>query len=142
MLRHSSDNHSQTRIINEISAAIVTPIGMIAKLFSLSALIFSGPLTDNLPVGVGYSLIGAAVLTVLFALLSELPFAIAVPESRTAAILAYFALQTSEIMTQHGHAYQSGPTVLAGLLLCSLIVGLVTFTFGYFKLSKEPLINS
>jgi len=136
VLRHSSDNHSKTRIINEISAAIVTPIGMIAKLFSLSALIFSGPLTDNLPVGIGYSLIGAAVLTVLFALLSELPFAIAVPESRTAAILAYFALQTSEIMDQHGHAYQSGPTVLAGLILCSFIVGLVTFIFGYFKLSK------
>ena len=136
VLNHSEDNHSKTSIINEITAAFVTPIGMIAKVFSLSALIFSGPLTDNLPVGIGYSLIGAAVLTILFALLSELPFAIAVPESRTAAILAYFALQTSEIMAQHGHAYQSGPTVLAGLILCSFIVGLVTFIFGYFKLSK------
>lgn len=75
----------------DLVSGLVTPIVIIASTLSYAALIFSGPLAHGLPVGIGYGLICAGVMAITFALFSDLPFAIAGPDSKSAAVLATFA---------------------------------------------------
>jgi sulfate permease, SulP family len=119
----------------EVVASLVTPIAIIAKLFSFALLIFSGALLDLLPVGIGYCLVGAAVATIVFAWRSELPFAIAVPESKSVAVLAALAAVVSADVA-HGPAASLGPTVVAALLAASVFVGAASWLFGVMKLGR------
>ena len=117
-------------------AAFVSPVSTIAKLLSFAVLLFSGRLAEYLPIGVGYCLIGAALSTMVFALWSDLPFAIAVPESKTVAVLASLAgLITAELVAE-GRGDEVGPTVLAALILAALSVGIASYLFGVLKLGK------
>ncbi len=117
-------------------AAFVTPIGIVAKLLSFALLIFAGPLSDQLALGVGFSLIGAAAATMVFAVASDLPFAIAVPESKSVAVLVSLAGVVSAQVFAHGRPDELGPTVLAALLCAALVVGVASYLLGVLKLGR------
>src|SRR5260370_40258644 len=57
---------------------------------SYSLLIFAGPLAPYLSYGVAATFITSAILAFVIALGSSLPFAVAGPESSTAAVTAYW----------------------------------------------------
>src|SRR5258707_9387750 len=65
---------------------------------SYSLLIFAGPLAPYLSYGVAVTFISSAVLATVIALGSSLPFAIAGPESSTAAVTAILASSLVERM--------------------------------------------
>src|SRR5712675_2604676 len=65
---------------------------------SYALLIFAGPLTPFLSYGVAVTFISSAVLAIVIALGSSLPFAVAGPESSTAAMTGILASSLVERM--------------------------------------------
>ena len=61
----------------DITSGLVTPIVIITATLSYAAMIFSGPLASKLPLGIGYGLVSAGIMAIVFALGSSMPFAIA-----------------------------------------------------------------
>src|ERR1019366_751365 len=66
---------------------------------SYALLIFAGPLAPFLSYGVAVTFISSAVLAATIALGSSLPFAVAGPESSTAAMTAILASSLAERVT-------------------------------------------
>ena len=93
---------------SNIMAGLVTAVLMVAATISYSAAIFSGPLAGQLQVGIGYGLIGACVTAVVFALFSEIPFAIAGPDSKPTAILTVMTASVASTVAVHGQADTAG----------------------------------
>ncbi|WP_363345620.1 SulP family inorganic anion transporter [Methylocystis echinoides] len=121
---------------NDLVSGLVAPVVIIATSLSYSALIFSGPLADYLPIGIGSGLIGAGLGAIVFAALSGLPFAVAAPDSKAIAVLASMAGLIANNLFRQGHADQAGPTALAAVVLGSAIVGVTSFLFGVLKLGR------
>ncbi len=117
--------------LKDVVSGLVTPIMIITATLGYSALIFSGPLAGNLAVGLGYGLVGAGVLSILFALFSGMPFVIAGPDSKPASVLATMAA----VMVGTGGAY-SQTLVLVALVLSTVFSGLALFILGMFKTGR------
>ena len=122
--------------IRDIISGVVTPIIIIATSLSYAVLIFSGPLADSLSLGAGFVLIGAGVGAIVFALGSGLPFAISGPDSKAVAVMASLAAVIADNLLLQGRSEQVGPTVLAALILGTLIVGVTSYIFGALKLGR------
>src|SRR5258706_14980363 len=85
---------------------------------SYSLLIFAGPLAPYLSYGVAVTFISSAVLATVIALGSSLPFAIAGPESSTAAVTAILA---SSLVERMAVADNTAPPLAPGLVTPSLL---------------------
>lgn len=118
----------------DIISGLVTAIIVIASTISYSAAIFSGPLASILPVGIGYGLIGACVLAIVFALGSGISFAIAGPDSKPTAILAVLAATVARDLNDTGQGTTTGASVVLALVAGTLVTGLVLFLFGKWKI--------
>ena len=81
------------------SAAAAASVLTITFGLSYSLLIFAGPLAPYLSYGVASTFISSAVLAAVIALGSSLPFAVAGPESSTAAMTGILASSLVERMT-------------------------------------------
>jgi SulP family sulfate permease len=103
---------------------------------SYSLLIFAGPLAPYLSYGVAATFISSAVLATVIALGSSLPFAIAGPESSTAAVTGILASSLVERMALANNAApQLGP-VLITLGLSTIITGIVLCGFGVTRMGR------
>jgi SulP family sulfate permease len=99
-------------------------------------MIFSGPLASNLPVGIGYGLISAGIMAIVFAMGSSMPFAIAGPDSKIVAVLATLAAVIAADVTRRGHAADAPATVMFVLIAGTLITGVTLYLFGLFKAGR------
>ncbi len=122
--------------IKDIISGFITPIMIIATSLSYAVLIFSGPLSDHLAIGAGFSLIGAGVTAIVFAVASGLPFAISGPDSKAVAVMASIAVVIGEDLIYNGKADVAGATILAALVLGTLIVGVSSYICGALKLGR------
>lgn len=120
----------------DVVSGVVAPVVIIATSLSYSALIFSGSLAAYLPIGIGSGLIGAGLGAIVFALMSGLRFAVAAPDSKAIAVLASMAALIANNLATQGRADAVGPTVLAAVLVGSLIVGATSYAFGLLKLGR------
>jgi SulP family sulfate permease len=109
--------------IKDLVSGLLTPILIITSTLSYAALIFSGPLQPGLPAGIGFGLVGAGVLAILFGIFSGLPFAIAGPDSKPVAVLAPFAAVMAADLARRGHAADAAVTVMFALLAGTVITG-------------------
>ena len=121
---------------SNIMAGLVTAVLMVAATISYSAAIFSGPLAGQLQVGIGYGLIGACVTAVVFALFSEIPFAIAGPDSKPTAILTVMTASVASTVAVHGQADTAGAMALLSLLIGTLLTGVILLVFGAIKMGR------
>ena len=71
---------------------------------SYSLLIFSGPLAPYLSYAVAATFISSAIIAVVLAFGSSIPFAVGGPESSTAAMTGILASSLVERMAADGHA--------------------------------------
>lgn len=120
----------------DIVSGLVAPVVIVATSLSYSALIFSGPLADDLPVGIGSGLMGAGLGALVFAALSGLPFAIAAPDSKAIAVLASMAGLIATHLIRQGRAEAAGPTAVAAVVAGAAIVGVISYLFGLLKLGR------
>jgi SulP family sulfate permease len=102
---------------------------------SYTLLIFAGPLAPYLSYGVAVTFISSAILAAVIALGSSIPFAIAGPESSTAAMTAILASSLVERMAAHSPASPLAP-VLITLGFASILTGLVLCCCGVTRMGR------
>jgi SulP family sulfate permease len=114
------------------SAGFVAAVLHIAVLFSLAALIFSGPLAGYLGDAVGLLLLGSATMMIIFALLSSRPAMLIYSQDAPAIIVAVMAAQLAGSFAAGDGALF--PTVLAAVVLTTLATGATFLLLGQFRL--------
>ncbi|HTP02995.1 MAG TPA: SulP family inorganic anion transporter [Anaerolineales bacterium] len=120
--------------ISGVTAGVISALVVISMEISLAALIWSGPLRQFLPAGIGLMLFGALVVGVLIALTSSLPGAVAIPQDTPAAILALVAAGIASAMSSSG-SQAVYVTVVVALGLTSLLMALLFSVLGRFRAS-------
>ncbi len=80
-----------SQLVPSLTAGIIAALLDISVELSLAALIWSGPLQQFLPRGIGLMLFGAFVMGLVVAFTTSLPGLIALPQDTPAAILALMA---------------------------------------------------
>ncbi|WP_027580923.1 SulP family inorganic anion transporter [Bradyrhizobium sp. Ai1a-2] len=103
---------------------------------SYALLIFAGPLSPYLAYGVAATFISSAVLALVIALGSSLPFAIAGPESSTAAMTAILASALVERVAAADPAAPMLAPVLITLGLATIVTGIVLCGFGATRMGR------
>ena len=103
---------------------------------SYSLLIFTGPLAPYLSYGVAATFISSAVLATVIALGSSFPFAIAAPESSTAAMTGILAASLVEHMTARDPSAALLAPVLMTLALSAIVTGIVLCGFGVTRMGR------
>src|ERR1700744_2261845 len=102
---------------------------------SYSLLIFSGPLAPYLSYGVAVTFISSAIIAIVLAFGSSIPFAVGGPESSTAAMTGILASSLIERMAANPAASPLAP-VLITLGLASIATGIVLCCFGVTRLRR------
>jgi sulfate permease, SulP family len=124
------------RALNDVLGGSAASVLTVTFGLSYSLLIFTGPLTPYLSYGVAATFVSSAVLAGVIALGSSLPFAVAGPESSTAAITGILASSLVERMVvADATAPLLGP-VLITLGLASVATGIVLFGFGMTRMGR------
>ena len=116
----------------DIVAGLVTPIVIIVSTLSYVASIFTGPFAGVLPMAIGYGLISAALMAFLFALFSDVPFVIAGPDSKPAAVLAALAATMTAPLVGRAATANEGLVLILVLVAGTVATGLVLLLLGLF----------
>jgi SulP family sulfate permease len=103
---------------------------------SYSLLVFAGPLTPYLSYGVASTFISSAVIAAVTALGSSLPFAVAGPESSTAAINGILVASLVERMAAVDPSAPLLGPVLITLGLSTIATGIVLCGFGITRMGR------
>ncbi len=122
-----------SRLLPSLTAGLVAGILAVILEISFAALIFSGDLAQFTGRGIGLTLFGAFALLLVVALGSSFPAMVAIPQDTPAAILAIMAATLAAGMTS-ASPEEKYATVVAAIVLTSLLNGLVIFALGSFKL--------
>ncbi|HVO41344.1 MAG TPA: SulP family inorganic anion transporter [Aggregatilineales bacterium] len=121
-------------VLKSLTAGILIYILEIVIVLSFAALIFSGNLSDQLPYGLGFILVGNAVLGAIVALISSYPGAIAIGQDIPSAVLAVVAASVVATIGASGHPEQQFPTIVMMIVGTSLATGLFLLSLGVFRL--------
>src|SRR3954464_6234572 len=103
---------------------------------SYALLIFSGPLSQYMSYGVASTFIASAVIATVLALGSSLPFAIAGPDSSTAAMSAILTSSVMERMTEADPSAALLAPVLLTLAMSTVATGIVLCAFGVTRMGR------
>ncbi|GAB4438547.1 MAG: SulP family inorganic anion transporter [Anaerolineae bacterium] len=119
------------RIARNLFAGVIT--GLVNVVFSISyaALIFAGPLSDYLSVGVTIALFSATIFAIIVAWGSSFNFAIGAPDSNAAVITALLVASAAGMVTSAANLL---PTIVALLVVTTVATGAVVFGAGWLKL--------
>jgi SulP family sulfate permease len=118
-------------IPSAIAGGITGMIGII-RAISYAALIFSGPLANDLNVGVGMAVLSSALISVVVALTSSLAGMIATPLAAPTLVLTVLAASIAQSLTDTVPQAVL-PTVIAAIALGSVLTGFVLWLLGYLK---------
>lgn len=130
------EGFQSNRWLPSLAAGLVIGIITVISQISYAALIFAGPLASHVTDGIGLALTGAIILTIVVALTSSLPCAIAVPQDTPAAILALTAAAISRSMSPSATSDAIFFTVVAAMGMTSLFTGSFFYALGRFKLGR------
>jgi SulP family sulfate permease len=103
---------------------------------SYALLIFAGPLAPYLSYGVAATFISSAVLAIVIALGSSLPFSVGGPDSSTAAMTAILASSLVERMAAADPSAPLLAPVLITLGLSAIVTGIVLCCFGVTRMGR------
>lgn len=122
------------RLFPSLTAGLVAGIVTILVEISFAAMIFAGDLVSFVPNGIGLLLFGALVIGIVVALTSSFSGTVAVPQDNSAAILALMAAGIAAAMPVGAAPEQAYYTVVAVIVLASLLTGVFFLLLGWFKL--------
>lgn len=114
------------RLGRDLAAATVVSLAGIAFYVSTASLLFQGPLLPYLPVAIGATLLGGAVLAVVAAWRGTLPLASGGPEPATVPVLATITAQVAAQVSGPGLL----PTAVVTMALTGLAIGAVWWLLG------------
>jgi SulP family sulfate permease len=122
--------------LNDVLGGSAASVLTVTFGLSYSLLIFAGPLAPYLSYGVAATFISSAVIAGVIALGSSFPFAVAGPESSTAAMTAILASSLVERMTVSDAAAPLLAPVIITFALASVTTGIVLFGFGMTRMGR------
>jgi sulfate permease, SulP family len=122
--------------LTDIFSGLLVSVLTISFGLSYAVLIFSGPLAVFLPYGIACTFISVAIIASIASIGSSFRFAIAGPESATAAVTAILsASMTEHIIANDPSAQLLGPVLLT-LSAATLATGAVLCAFGVARLGR------
>ncbi|HWZ39594.1 MAG TPA: SulP family inorganic anion transporter [Bradyrhizobium sp.] len=131
---HTSSNFRTT--LNDILGGAAASVLTATFGLSYALLIFTGPLSPYLSYGVATTFISSAILGTVIALRSSFPFAIAAPETSTAAMTGILASSLVERLEAiDPSAPVIGPVVIT-FGLASIATGIALCCFGMTRLGR------
>jgi SulP family sulfate permease len=122
--------------LNDVLGGSAASVLTVTFGLSYALLVFAGPLAPYLSYGVAATFISSAVLAAAIALGSSLPFAVAGPESSTAAMTGILASSLVERMAATNPAAPLLAPVLITLGLATIITGIVLCGFGVTRMGR------
>jgi len=122
--------------LNDVLGGSAASVLTITFGLSYSLLIFTGPLAPYLSYGVATTFISSAILATVIALGSSFPFAIAAPESSTAAMTGILASSLVEHMIARDPSAALLAPVLMTLALSAIVTGIVLCGFGVTRMGR------
>lgn len=123
-------------LLPSLTAGLVTGVIAVTMATAFAALIFSGPLSAYVPLGVGMMLYGAIVIGGLTALTSSLPGLVASIQETAAAILALISAAIILNTPASATPQETFITVVAAITLASFMTGVTFWLLGQFKLGN------
>jgi sulfate permease, SulP family len=124
------------RALHDVLGGSAASVLTITFGLSYALLIFAGPLAPYLSYGVAATFISSAILAAVIALGSSLPFAVAGPESSTAAMTGILASSLVERMTVADTTAPLLAPVLITLGLASVVTGIVLCGCGMTRMGR------
>lgn len=111
-------------------------VGMITASLEISfaVLVFSGDLAGFVSSGIGLFLAGTLIATIVTGLTSSYPGMISINQDVPAAIVAVMAAGIAGSMSASATPDEMYPTIVAAIIVTSLLTGLFFMFQGYFKL--------
>jgi SulP family sulfate permease len=122
--------------LNDVLGGSAASVLTVTFGLSYSLLIFAGPLAPYLSYGVAATFISSAVLAAVIALGSSLPFAVAGPESSTAAMTGILASSLVERMVAADPSAALLGPVLLTLASTTIVTGVVLCGFGVTRMGR------
>lgn len=120
-------------MLRSLSSAAVLAVLNVATAVSIGTLVFSGPLNSFVSMGIGLYLVATAVVGFLIPATSGYKALVAGPRAGQSPIFA--AMAATIALTMQGQAPDSiAVTVVAAILVSTLIVGTFMFTVGISRL--------
>ena len=130
------ENTKLGRALHDILGGSAASVLTVTFGLSYSLLIFGGPLAPYLSYGVGVTFISSAVLAAVLALGSSFPFAVAGPESSTAAMTGILAASLVEHVTAANPSAPLLGPVLITLGMATIVTGIVLCGFGVTRMGR------
>jgi SulP family sulfate permease len=121
------------KLVTDITAGVVIGIIMVVLSVSLATLVFAGELSRFVPRGIGIFLFGGFALALVTAFLGTLPGTAIGPQDGPAALLAVAAGGVAGSLIGSEAVFS---TVLAGILIASLVTGAIFLLIGQFRLGN------
>ena len=122
--------------LHDVIGGTVASVLTITSSLSYLLLIFAGPLAPYLSYGVAVTFISSAVICTVIALGSSLPFAVAGPETSTAAMTGILASSLVERITVSDPSIPLIGPALITLGLVSITTGVVLCGFGLTRMGR------
>ncbi len=123
-------------LVPDIIAGTINGIIIIVSAMALAALVFTGPLAEFLPQGIGILLVGSLIFALFSAFTSKFPIILSTPQDIPIAILALMALT---LISGAGRTW-SGAELFSFMIVAigvtSVCVGVFFYILGQFKLGK------
>jgi len=128
-----SNNHTW---LTDVFSGVLVSVLTISFGLSYAVLIFAGPLATFLPYGITATFISATIIAGTISIGSSFRFAVAGPESSTAAVTAILSTSMAEhVITNNPSAQLLGP-VLVTLSAATIATGIVLWVFGVTRLGR------
>ncbi|GAP94293.1 SulP family inorganic anion transporter [Leptolyngbya sp. NIES-2104] len=125
-----------SKLLPNVLAGLAVGLVSLTYDVSFAALIFSGSLSAYFPQGLGSALISSVIVGAIVALRSSFPFAIAGPDSNSAAILALMVSAIAKEIQLSGQLDRLFPTIWMAISLSSLLAGLFLYAAGRLSLGR------
>ncbi len=125
-----------SQLLPSLTAGLVAGILSIIISISLAAMIFSGDLSEYISSGIGFTLFGSLAISIVTALTSSFPGAVALAQDNPAAILALMGAAVVSSMPASARPEDTFLTVIAAIVITSLFTGTFFLALGLFKLGS------
>jgi sulfate permease, SulP family len=122
--------------LNDVFGGTLASVLTVTYGLSYAVLIFSGPLAPLLPYGIAATFISASIAAAVLAFGSSFPFAVAGPDSSTAAVTAILAAALAEYMIENDPSMPLLGPVLATLSGATIVTGFVLCGFGVTRMGR------
>ena len=117
------------------TGVVMAVVILIASL-SFGTLIFSGDLAYGVADGIGVALVSAAIVGLVIAFRSSYPGSVAIPQDRTAPIMALIAAEVAGALPAGMSPADKVVNVLAAIALTSLLTGALLYLLGRYRLGN------